>query len=377
VGLTVDSRVQTGDGSPLPRRELLPPILGAGVHRDDLPDRIGRAVLAGAMVVGEVVARGRHGRGAAVVPAGGAGGDGIDDGAPAPERLRVLALNLHDGTGTAGEARTSGELWAAIAALVQREHPDVLLLQEVSRLSPVNGFLDNVAELQARLQPSALVFAPGGVRAIGTAKGTAVLAFGGARIEVARYLRVADVNGEGTTRRLRSLVGTYREWRHQPDPADPAWSGYHPRNATDALIVTARGHRVRALSTHLSGGVHGYGDDAHTRSQDAQLVPLAAAIGGANAAPYATILGGDFNIRSDRPEGAREAEVLAGAGLRDAFTQVGLAPGARERVSFGRGSRIDRIYTSPGATVDAVRVLRAPGDQVSDHCAVVADLTLT
>lgn len=422
MSLTIDPRVRTAGSEPMSQSMVLPAVPGAADHRDVLPDRVGHSVrehgltmlaAGGAVGIGTALLRGNGvlakvgwgvgslvlGTGVALAAAVGLDAVGearartaaaarADDPARAPkdapgatphEQLRVMTLNMHDGNGPGADTRTRAQRWQAIAELVQREHPDVLLLQEVSDFSPVAGWNDMVQELDDNLHPTGLAFS-GGDRAIGTVKGTAVLTFGGAHIEDARDLRLEDVNGEGTMRRLKSLIGIYHEWRTDGVKVPADESVYHSRNATDALVVTAGGRAVRVASAHQSGGVDA--PNGIAGSQDRQLVPLANALATTAStsgdAQLPTILAGDFNVRSNSDSGAREARVLGAAGLHDAFTSAGIAVNDPRRISFGSSTRIDRIYGSSRVGVTDVTVVGAgtTDGMVSDHRPVVADLTI-
>ena len=404
--LSVDDHVRVHGDRPLPRRHGLPEVRGVPktewrvldaighTVRDHWPAGIAAVLGAGAMFA---VTRGRSGSGLAKLTTAGlagalAGGATMSarallsaDPAHAPTReakdrkrakgeLRVMSFNVREGFGPTGYQTKEAAL-DRIAEVVRREHPDVVLLQEVGDFSPLSGFHDQLEVLAERLHPTSAVSAMSGRRISGRGKGTAVFTFNGHKIDDARNLRIDDANGEGVKRRIGGVYGMWRELRQNPETERKDLTGYHPRNAIDALVVTPQGQKVRVVSTHLSG-VGAYSGGNRTNSQRDQLDPLAAALGQWDGP---TVLAGDFNVGASTDEGDREREVLGAAGLVDVADTLGLPHDSRERISLPdrndptTGKRLDRIYASRGLDVRRMHVAESTA---SDHRPVVADIVL-
>lgn len=295
-----------------------------------------------------------------------------------PEPLRVLDWNVRALMGVGDGQRSDDEALARIAEVVRRERPDVLMLQEVQVDQLLGGGNDDLADLAAALGARDAVLVPNGTRPNGTRKGQAILTFGETRVQDARGLAHADPHGQGV---VRELVGAIGWARAAGIPLPDVGPAFHPRTTADAMITTPAGRAVRLLGVHLSGtgspGTTG-GTPGSRASQRDQLLPLVDTV---DAWQGATILAGDFNVRSGTPFGDYEASVLGQAGLHDAFTQHGIAPADRTaRASFqgadGRSrAPIDRVYTSRDARVVGVEVLRDEAARsASDHLPVLADI---
>jgi endonuclease/exonuclease/phosphatase family metal-dependent hydrolase len=292
------------------------------------------------------------------------------------EDLRVMPFNIHGTLGPDGELLGSAADLERVARAIERERPDVVLLQELDDHAAQNGFRDVLGELAQRLDADGAVATAATRTVTGRRNGTAVLTFNGIQVADARGIRSPDHAGEGTLRRISGAIDTAanaaatlvgREWHPTGSPP------YRPRTVTDVLVTTPAGNAVRVLSGHWSwpeGGVD------HPRRQ---VDPLAGLLG---AWEGPTILGGDFNVRSGTPGGDAEARVLAREGrLVDAFTARGIPTDAPERGSFGvgpGGPRIDRIYGSSHLDVRDVHVSSFPAGEpvASDHRPVIVDYRL-
>ncbi|MGH2705277.1 MAG: endonuclease/exonuclease/phosphatase family protein [Actinomycetota bacterium] len=346
-----------------PRREgprySFPPPPGSRLWRPSSPAWVGERVRA---LAAPLIARAR----AAGVPGAHtpvAGTEPLPPATVAAERLRVLTLNVRGGLGPSGR-RASRERLDALAATITAHRPDVALLQEVDDFALRSGFHDQLAELGGATAAAASAWAgvPRGVT--GRGQGVMLMSFGPA-IDAVRNLILPDPNGDGFARRAVRHVGAAAEYlaahgRIPRLPIDPA----RPRNALEAVIVTAAGNAVRVLCVHLSWG------PMHPR----QVEALASAVG---AAAGPAVVAGDFNTGSATAEGREEAERVAAIGLADAFSAAGLGPGDPARRTFGTPARrdLDRIYyASRHFSVEAARV--SEGDRSSDHRPVIADLAL-
>jgi endonuclease/exonuclease/phosphatase family metal-dependent hydrolase len=293
------------------------------------------------------------------------------------EHLRVMTFNIHGATGPSGEWFGGDADLERIAEAIEREHPDVVLLQEVNHFSVQNGYSDVLGKLADRLGADGAVFAPAQGAVTGRDFGNAVLTFNGTKVVDARALLSPDSTGDGVLRRVAGAVDAVAAVTTGDD--DPTTNTvfhttqYRPRNAADVLVETPEGNQVRVLSSHLSwpeGGV-----DHPRRQVDPMTDELARWDG-------PTIFGADFNVKSETHDGALEAEAFARADMTDAFTASGLAMDDPARSSLGitpnKGSRIDRIYASDEIRVDGARVVQYDPDETppSDHRPVVADLTI-
>lgn len=297
------------------------------------------------------------------------------------EQLKVMNLNLREIMGDVGTTDTQEETWAKVEALIEREDPDIVLLQEVADFSPLSGFGDQVSEFERRVKPTDSAWAPAMNTPFGMAKGNAVLTFNGATIDDARSIELSDVHAPGTTlRRIGSLVGFAKEtqrdvegFRSLPDKL----KGHHSRNVTDALVRTPEGNLVRAVSAHLAGaGVYTGGDpDGGLASQ---VGPVADAL---DSWDGPTVIAGDFNTASTQEEAYEsESRQFAKAGLADTFTTLGIPLDDARRGSYIGGDSatnprpIDRLYASSSMDVRSSRVIRDV--EASDHLAIVSELVV-
>jgi endonuclease/exonuclease/phosphatase family metal-dependent hydrolase len=307
-----------------------------------------------------------------------------EDRTPAPttvehpgEQLKVMTLNIREGMGPYDSPVSQDRQWDKIAAVVQAENPDILMLQEVSVGNPQTGQNDNVAELEKRLNPSDSMWNQTMTIPVGLGKGQEIMTFHGAKIEDGRTLELEDAHAPGTTmRRLLALVGVVSEVKHDTEKLTHlplVMRGYHARGASDALIRTPEGNLVRAVSTHMSGaGIYTGGDK--TSSLRTQMGPLMKAM---DSWDGPTILGGDFNVnsRNATPAYPNEAKHFTGIGLTDAFTAMGINPKDKQRVSYPtHGTAIDRFWVDKNISVQDVHVVH--DTFASDHDPVVTTVTV-
>src|SRR5690606_26766090 len=102
------------------------------------------------------------------------------------EPLRVMSFNIHGGTGPKGAAFGGADEIERIARLIERERPDVVLLQEVNDASVQNGFANVLEQLADRLDADGAVLTPAVRNATGREFGNAVLTLNGVEIADAR-----------------------------------------------------------------------------------------------------------------------------------------------------------------------------------------------
>ncbi len=294
------------------------------------------------------------------------------------ESLRVMSFNIHGSLGPGGEFLGNARDLDRIATAIGREHPDVVLLQEVDDHAIQSGFRDVLGTLADRLDADGAVHTPSVHTVTGRRNGTAVLTFNGVRVADARGIVSPDAFSERSSSRIAAAADTAlnfaaqqvagREWHPFDAPM------YRPRATTEVMVTTPAGNAVRVLSGHWSWPSDGVD---HPRRQ---IDPLAALLG---AWDGPTLIGGDFNVRSNSADGTKEAAAFAKAGLTDAFTERGIAPDDPARRTFGgvvpsTTGAIDRIYGSEQLEVANVRVGShvVDGVEASDHHPLIVDYRL-
>ena len=253
----------------------------------------------------------------------------------AGDQFRVLVYNIH-----AGKDATGIDNLERVARVVRETGADVVLLQEVDRLTERSGRVDQVAELE-RLTGLRGSFG----RTLdyqGGEYGIAILS----RWPVARDT-------------LIPLAVT--------PPQQRAGGSYEPRGALLAVIARGR-DTLRVLNTHLDPS-----RDDHYRGQEVDALRTIADQLRAECAPAtssggwdgcgAVLAGGDFNAT---PESAVQ-ERLRSAGWRDAWAGCGDGDGHTFPVARPV-RRIDYLFVIAGAQCRAARVLDA---DASDHRAVL------
>lgn len=409
-----DTRVQTPGGVQLRGEVRLPSLDGIDPIEDPPPDTIGRVIsfhrgLLGAgagigLLAGAVLARGgmlRHVAGGASGTLLGLGaafgvarlgevvsGRGASDSTAfvadvpgagstprrgaAGERVRVVNWNVRDLIGPDGHVRTNDDAVDAIADVIAREQPDVLVLQELGQGSPAGGLVDGLAELADRLGATDAVLVPNGFRAGGGTKGGAVLTFDGARVQDARGIRHPDPGGDGFLRRLGALRTLLAGAGFGPARDAQEGGGYYPRTTADVLVTTAGGTDIRVLGVHLSGNGTSIGGTSDSSGHERQLGAVAGTL---DAWQGPTLLLGDFNVRAGSATHAWERERLNDGGLEDAFATLGIEPpDARTYPSSAPARQIDRIYASDELVPVTARVASdASARAGSDHLPLVAE----
>jgi endonuclease/exonuclease/phosphatase family metal-dependent hydrolase len=246
--------------------------------------------------------------------------------AAAPSPLRVLVYNIHAGMDAAGVDNLE-----RVAGVVRESGADIVLLQEVDRLTTRSGRVDQVDALR-RLT---------GMHG----------AFG----------RTLDFQGGGYGIAVLSRWPIVRDTLVHlaiDPPQERAGGSHEPRGALHAVI--ARGaDTVHVLNTHLDASR----DDRYRRQESAGVAALARAI----AARGGTLLvGGDLNSEP----GAVALSTLAAAGMRDAWAECGAGPG----LSFPAAApvkRIDYLLLTGSARCTGARVLES---EASDHRGVLFEV---
>ena len=349
-----------------------------------IPGRVGMGALgalggAALLIGGGVLLDTLRRRGTeSVSTAAAAGADVAGTKPKADESLRVMSFNIHGSLGPGGEFLGNAADLERVAVAIDREHPDVVLLQEVDDHAIQSGFRDVLGTLADRLDADGAVHATSVHTFTGRRNGTGVLTFNGVQVADARGIVSPDAFGEGSGRRMAAAADTVanfaaekiagREWHPFDAPM------YRPRTTTDVMVTTPAGTAVRVLSGHWSWPSDGVD---HPRRQIDPLAGLLPAWDGP------TLIGGDFNVRSGTPAGDKEAAAFAKAGLHDAFTERGIALDDPARRTFGGKvphvtGAIDRIYASDELEVANVRVGThvVDGVDASDHNPLIVDYRL-
>lgn len=288
------------------------------------------------------------------------------------EHVKVMTYNLHGGMGGPEKFGSSGEELDRLAEVIRREDPDVLILQESDNAATRSNYVDTLDQLSKRLHPDSAVGGTAETTIVGREQDVAVMTFHGFRIQDARNIVHPDPRGGGSGVRFRAWLRDVKiaaghvlgkDWATDPSV------GYAVRNTLDTMIRTPKGNEVRVLGGHYEWPTAG------VDHQQRQVGDVAGAL---DAWSGPTIWGADFNVQRATPEGRREQEIMANAGLHDAFETAGVP--ITQRVSNPElrnpeGGGIDRIYASEHAKVQGARVVREAGD-ASDHLPVVTDLEL-
>lgn len=242
---------------------------------------------------------------------------------PARE-VTVLVYNIRAGKDMAGV-----ENLPRVAELVRRTGADVVLLQEVDRMTQRSGPADQPAIL-ARLTGFDVTFG----RTIsfqGGDYGIALLSRWPIQLDTIIPLAVT---GSAADREQRGVL---------------------------RAVIDAPGGAIALLNTHLDAS----GEDAW-RLQEIAGVLRVADLERQSGLPL--LIGGDFNARPESPI----HESLRGAGFRDAWAQCGTG----ESLTFPANApdrRIDYLYLGGGVRCTEARVLP---DEVSDHRALLVRVRL-
>lgn len=232
---------------------------------------------------------------------------------PAGRPLRVMAYNIHQGV--SADMRMDLE---AIADVIARENPDVVVLNEVNRARVTSGFVDTLPFISRRL----------GMRYVFGANYRDGQ-YGNALLSRYPILAWANTHYAHNTTELRGLL---------------------------RVVIAAPGGPITFYATHLDH-LSGPG---HARA--AQVAEALATWGGE---PRAVLLG-DLNATAEAPEldpiyEAGFVDVLAAAGQDDAFTFWDPVP----------GRRIDFIFSTPDLSPG--RAWTVPS-RASDHLPVLAEV---
>lgn len=229
--------------------------------------------------------------------------------------LTVMTWNIH----TAVDADGNVDL-TTIADEIERQGPDVVLLQEVGRGWPIAGQVDQAEWLARRLE-----------------------------MDMTWASAADDQFGNAILTRLPVLdVAILRL---------PFGEGPQYRSAVRVLVDTGAGWTSRIVDAHLQNG-----DEASTR-QD-QIVALLDAWG----ADAPTVLGGDLNMQPSEDN----VTLLSDAGLVSAQDAVGDPAASTARDPGFPGDRVDWIWVSPDLTPSAFAIVASTA---SDHLPLVVSVT--
>lgn len=288
------------------------------------------------------------------------------------EKIKMVTFNVRGGMGQTGLGTSETDL-DLIAAHIKKLDPDILVLQEMDRFAVRSGNGNTLNELSARLNPDSAVASYTGTLITGRQQGCAIMTFNDFRVANARGIIIDDPEGSGVVRRAKGFLTLVHEGietvlKSGPEiPRVTGASNYSPREAIDSIVVTPEGNDIRVLSHHLGGLT------AKQDYQKHQLPPYAAAL---DAWDGATLVGGDFNIRSAAAAGERERTMLGAGGLSDSFLDVGIPAGDEQRATVGNRGDLDRIYRSTHFKTNSVAVVQEEKPWVSDHKAVSGEFTI-
>ncbi len=233
-----------------------------------------------------------------------------------PSRLagavRLVDYNVHSAVNDQGQV-----VLETIARTIEGYDPSIVVLQEVSRGSPVGGMTDVVGWLSWRLGMRSL-FVP----SLDDRFGTAIL-----------YRPTMQVEA----------------WDQGLLPRGPT---PHQRSYLLASFADGAGEPLRVVATHLDA-------DTDPRYRVAEIEVLLRVIGD----PADTVVAGDLNA----PRGSTELEMLEEFG----FVSVQEITGERDPTFPETGETFDHVLLGPGLTATDVAV---DPSHASDHRAVVATI---
>lgn len=238
-----------------------------------------------------------------------------------PAELRVLVFNIHAGKDAGGVDNLE-----RVAALVRETRADVVLLQEVDRLTTRSGNVDQLRELE---------------------RGTGYHgAFG----------RTLDYQGGEYGIALLSrwpiVHDTLVPLRIDP-PQQRAGGSYEPRGMLAARVAMP-GRELRVINTHLDASR----DDHYRRQEVAQVAAQLDSIAG--LAGGLAIAGGDFNAEP----GTATHRAMTAEGVRDAWAACGDGGSGYSFPASAPVKRIDYLFIANAAECASARVLVT---EASDH----------
>jgi endonuclease/exonuclease/phosphatase family metal-dependent hydrolase len=229
-----------------------------------------------------------------------------------PDVVKVLDYNVHSAVNDEGQV-----VLETIALTIERHHPSVVVLQEVSRGWPAGGMTDVVGWLSWRLDMRSL-FVP----SLDDRFGTAIL-----------YRPTMEVEASS-----HGLL--------------PSGSSPHERSYQSVTFVDVARAPLRIFVTHLDA-------DEDPRFRVAEIEVLLHAIDD----PADTVVAGDLNA----PLGSTELALFQEVG----FDSVQNLPGERDPTFPEMGETFDHILVGPGLIATDVVV---DPSHTSDHLAVVATI---
>ena len=241
-----------------------------------------------------------------------------------PAELRVLVYNIHAGKDAAGVDNLD-----RVAALVRETRADVVLLQEVDRLTTRSGKVDQLGELERRT---------GFHGAFGK-----TLDYQGGDYGIALLSRW-PIRGD-------SLVRL---------PVDPpqarAGGSYEPRGALVARIAMP-GRELRVINTHLDASR----EDSYRRQEVRTVLGEASVREGGESAAI-TLVGGDFNAEP----GTATHRAMTDGGFRDAWQECGAGDPGFTFPAAGPVKRIDYLFVGGGGNARCANA-RVVESGASDH----------
>jgi endonuclease/exonuclease/phosphatase family metal-dependent hydrolase len=237
----------------------------------------------------------------------------------AADHVRILVLNMHAGKDASGKPNLDG-----IAALIDREKPDLVLLQEVDRGTNRSGKVDQVAELTKATQYH-------------SAFGASLFNYDGGQYGIAIL--------------SRQMIGYHLSVPLRAFPARPRAGGSHEPRIALVAIGNVRDDTWRTINTHL--------DPSEDGERQQEVAALVDAIRSQQTARSPLIAGGDFNSTPDDAV----LQPIRSAGLHDAWVECGSGDGFTYPADKP-AKRIDYLWLSEGMACESAQVLDT---QISDH----------
>jgi endonuclease/exonuclease/phosphatase family metal-dependent hydrolase len=242
--------------------------------------------------------------------------------------VRVLVYNIHAGWDPAGQVNLE-----RVAELVRTTGADIVLLQEVDRMTTRSNRVDQVARLSGLTRFHA--------------------AFGRTLDYQGGHYGIAILS------RWPILRDTLIQLPVEP-PQQRAGGSYEPRGMLHA-VVDRPGMRIHVFNTHMDAS-----RDDHYRRQEIRTV---AAVAASARERERVLLGGDLNAEP----GSAVVNYVTGEGWRDAFAECGTGDGLTYPYDVPV-KRIDYLLLSNGWRCREARVLES---DVSDHRPLLVRLAPT